>query len=1042
MNNARINGRYQLLDTLGSGGMGTVYRAHDRLTDQQVALKWLDYQPGDLSVSQISIDGESDDPAIALVREFRTLATLRHPNVITVRDFGFHEDGGKPFYTMDILENARSVTEVAAERDLTGRVQILMEILQALIYLHRQGILHRDLKPGNVLVDANGQVKVLDFGVAIREEQTQGLAGTLHYMAPEIIEGESATPASDLYSVGVMGFEFFAGKHPFDITAPTFIHAILNDTPNIEEIDAPPNIQAVIMWLLMKRPSNRYASAQHAIAALYDAMEMPVPPEKRLVQESFLRAAQFVGRKSEHQQLAAALTATMAGSGSTWLVAGESGVGKSRLIDEVRIRGLVHGFQVFGSQAVENGGVPYRLIRDVMMPVILQTTITLKEAQILKPIIPEIDRLIDQRVPDPPAYEEGAYSQQLAQIASQIIARQTKPTLLIFEDLQWVQESLAIIRQFHPLTTQMPLMIIGSYRSDEAPYFYGKLSAGAQVITLDRLSRDDIAELSASMLGNVGRKTEIVNLLDANTEGNVFFMIDMIQMMAEDVSALADIGRVTLPRSILSRGMGNAVARRLKRLPAEYQPILRLTAVMGREIDFALLEHLNLDMDYTDWLSLCADASILNISDGVWHFAHDKIREGLLQTIDVEERKRLHSQAAAALEAVYGDDPRYHLRLVDHLYYAGSLEQMLRYLPAVVTRQIEVTAEFELARELIERALELLTLDDPRRVALWNLYAPANWRQGRYDDAERSARAALDGALKANDTDQIVLALTHLGIIERYRGRLEHAERYTREGIRKVIDPHSPQRGKLLNNLGNLLRLQGRYAEAESALKAALDISVQQKQNLAIGMRMASLGHLALEREDWAAAQRYIEDSIAIFEEEQTVLFRAYALNNLGECFFGKRQYIEAVQVFEQSMLIKRQISDADRSLAGTLGALGCALIMTDQLEAAHRRLIDSLRLAYAADLVDTMLQAVIGLAAFDWRSGNLEDAIDMIALVYQHHQKTPTIERRLRQMAVHLPAKKDTAELKPLLAANLETLVKDILVAGTDPPQSLSARR
>ncbi|MCI0709033.1 MAG: serine/threonine protein kinase, partial [Chloroflexi bacterium] len=197
---APVDNRYVILEELGRGGMGVVYRAHDRLTRQEVALKQVLSDAADLEFNSKS---DNIDHRLALAQEFKTLAGLRHPYIVSVLDYGFDE-AHQPYFTMRLLENPRPL--VKAARDLTqeGVINLVLQLLQALDYLHRRGIIHRDLKPGNVQVENNEVLRLLDFGLAMDSKQARAAAGTIPYMAPEVIQGEQATPASDLFAVGVM----------------------------------------------------------------------------------------------------------------------------------------------------------------------------------------------------------------------------------------------------------------------------------------------------------------------------------------------------------------------------------------------------------------------------------------------------------------------------------------------------------------------------------------------------------------------------------------------------------------------------------------------------------------------------------------------------------------------------------------------------------------------------------------------------------------------------------------------------------------------
>ncbi len=292
-----VGQRYHVLDLVGTGGMGSVYRVMDRLSRQTVALKRVTAAPDTLNFASRADD--SMDFRLALAQEFQILASLRHPNIIGVLDYGFDADN-QPYYTMDLLEDAQTILDAARDRSLSEKVALLAKLLQALSYLHRRGIIHRDLKPSNVLV-AGGQVKVLDFGLSVRTEQnrsTGGTSGTLAYMAPEVLNGEPASIAADLYAVGVIAYEILVGQHPFITTdVSQLVIAILTQEPELTATGLEPPFVALLSRLLAKEPANRYANTGAVLEALSAAASEPLALETQDIRESFLQAAQFVGRK-------------------------------------------------------------------------------------------------------------------------------------------------------------------------------------------------------------------------------------------------------------------------------------------------------------------------------------------------------------------------------------------------------------------------------------------------------------------------------------------------------------------------------------------------------------------------------------------------------------------------------------------------------------------------------------------------------------------------------------------------------------------------
>ena len=344
-----INARYQLEQKIGEGGMGEVHLATDRLTSQKIALKQVRIPLAELSwLSKSSAHQTINDLRLGLAREFQILATLRHPHIISVLDYRFDSDS-MPFYTMEFLANAKTILEAAAPLKLEGKLDLVRQMLQALTYLHRRQVMHRDLKPNNILV-SNNQVKLVDFGLSSHKGQNGTSSGTLLYMAPEMLRnlGETFVEATDLYSVGIILYQLFAGKHPYDTDSPKFANQVLHDPPDISELNAEEPLAAFVARLLAKTPAERYPDAQTCLVAFEEALGKVSPSETHAIRESYLQAASFIGREKELSWLSSFLKKTKEEGSRCCLLGGESGVGKSPLIGRVprprhcrRVGGLV-----------------------------------------------------------------------------------------------------------------------------------------------------------------------------------------------------------------------------------------------------------------------------------------------------------------------------------------------------------------------------------------------------------------------------------------------------------------------------------------------------------------------------------------------------------------------------------------------------------------------------------------------------------------------------------------------------------------------------
>jgi len=249
-------GRYEVLEELGFGGMGTVYRALDPVLDRLVALKTM-FTQGPLT----------DENTRRFLREARSVARLQHPNIITVFEFG--EVDGKPFIAMELLEGTSLGDALAAGRlpDLGSKLRVVDQLCRGLAYAHRRGVTHRDIKPSNVFLQPDGTVKVLDFGIARVEggtAVTDGgvVLGTPHYMAPEQFRPGGVDHRVDMWAVGVLLYELVSGRRPFEgSSVPSLIYRIMHSPPPpldpvMEGI--PPALAAVIDRALAKDPAGRF----------------------------------------------------------------------------------------------------------------------------------------------------------------------------------------------------------------------------------------------------------------------------------------------------------------------------------------------------------------------------------------------------------------------------------------------------------------------------------------------------------------------------------------------------------------------------------------------------------------------------------------------------------------------------------------------------------------------------------------------------------------------------------------------------------------
>ena len=256
----KINDRYEIIKSIGEGGMANVYLAHDIILDRDVAIKVL---RGDLS---------GDDKFVRrFQREALAASSLSHPNIVEMYDVG--EDNGTYYIVMEYI-NGKTLKQLIKKRgalSLSECVDIMLQLTDGVDHAHASYIIHRDLKPQNIMIEDNGEVKITDFGIAMalnntQLTQTNSVMGSVHYLPPEQASGKGATVKSDIYSLGIMLFELLTGSLPFkgDNAVEIAFKQIKDDIPSVREINPniPQSLENIVLRATAKNPKNRYSSAK------------------------------------------------------------------------------------------------------------------------------------------------------------------------------------------------------------------------------------------------------------------------------------------------------------------------------------------------------------------------------------------------------------------------------------------------------------------------------------------------------------------------------------------------------------------------------------------------------------------------------------------------------------------------------------------------------------------------------------------------------------------------------------------------------------
>ena len=744
------SGRYHVKRHLGEGGQKIAYLAYDSSLDRDVA------------IAVIKTEGLDAEGLTRVRREAQAMGRLgSHPNIVTAYDIG--EDDDRPYIVMEHMQGGSLDERLAhAEHHRLPADQALRlgeDICRALEHAHGQGIIHRDVKPGNVWLTDDGAAKLGDFGLAVAIDRSRltregMMVGTTSYMPPEQALGGEVTPRSDLYALGCLLYEMVAGQPPFlggDSVAVISQH--INTAPvapTWHNAEVPKPLDALIMRLLAKAPNDRPESAAavakelRRIGQLSTEKAVAAPAAGPDLQG--VAWGQFVGRQAEMEQLTSALENALSGQGSLVMLVGEPGIGKTRLAEEFGVYASLRGAQVLTGRCYEGEvSLPYRPFIEAFR----QYARSRPDAELRSELsdgAPEVAKLVSEvrqrfpDIPEAPPLEADAERLRLFESVSGFIcnAAQGKPIVLFLDDIHWADKpSLLMLRYLARATTGERVLILGVYRDVELDRTHPLSDVIAtlrreqpyQRVLLRGLPEDDVLAMlkivESSEEGAAGRQA-LATALYQETEGNPFFIREVISHLIEEGKLYRQDGRWTSNVTSVSElgipeGVRDVVGRRLSRLSEACNRMLTLASTMTGGFSWEALKAIS-DEGEAALLDLLDEALAAQLVSerrgdvaGSYDFTHALIRQTLYGELSTPRRVLLHRQIGEALEELYADNLEGHLsELAHHFYQAapgGDIDKAIGYATRAGDRAAEQLA-YEEAAAQYELALQALDFKD------------------------------------------------------------------------------------------------------------------------------------------------------------------------------------------------------------------------------------------------------------------------------------------------------------------------------------------
>ncbi len=737
-----VLGRYHLRGRLGSGGQGWVYEAWDVERQQRVALKLLRTDRGRAAAAAEH----------RLKREFRAAADLNHRNVAKLYELG--HDAGRAYCTMELIEGSHLIEHVQKvlrepepEREV---VRALGELVLGVSALHATGLVHRDVKSANVMVErATGRVVLLDFGLAQSRSELNGaeLAGTPGHLAPELLAGGAPSYASDWYAVGVVMYQSLCGAkarpEPQGSGASTLTWPVLITSQF-------PFLCALIERLLHESPLQRPTASQ--IAAELQLSAAAGAPAGLQPQRA---ATEIVGRENELACLLRAFELARTGHTAMVLIRGESGIGKSSLLEAFLARlGGERAPSVLRGICHERESIPFRAIDDL----VCRLAERIADRAALAPYAPALCRafpVFRERFPGlslEPLPEQDEPLKPLSEGLAILLAQASADTALVLavEDVQWGDRDSARVLAGLLARGALPVLLIATQRDDDAGG--GFMSAFEQALpTQHGLARFELAlgplapEDTLALLARLRPDARELGALAAASRGVPFVLEELTRAHGQELLPLAGAPSV---EQLLSR-------RIARDCPPEARALIELLAVAGRPIEQAQLVALaGGQIDAHVLLSLLRNQRLVRtggprVRDSVDVY-HHRIRTAVLATMGGAREGLLHLRFAEALAGEEGADPA---RVAHHYFRSPERARGVPFAERAA-RLAEQALAFEQSAELYRQVLahgDGLALD---RQALLRRLARVLELAGRAPDAaqaylELAALAGGDAAQRA-----------------------------------------------------------------------------------------------------------------------------------------------------------------------------------------------------------------------------------------------------------------------------------------------------
>ncbi len=962
---------YNILGLLGSGGMGEVYKAFDTMLEREVAIKLMHRHLWD--------DEKTDQ---RFLQEARAVASLSNPNIVTVYEVGKIKLGR--YIVMEYVPGKLLSEAVADETSSSAKfaLQIGRQILNGLSAAHKIGLLHRDIKPDNIFITPTEVAKILDFGIAkimTKEGLTAAgdILGTVEYMPPEQMLGETLDPKCDLYSAGIILYQLLAGRLPFTGDNPVAIlYKVLNELPlppSAYNSEVPPELDQIVLKAIAKERETRWQDAdefgqaldalndrdiEKSIAVKYgldlDSEEPGEPGETKV-----LRPA-FVGRDADFKRMVALFTSATRGQGKTLILGGEAGVGKTTMAQRLcEYAQLNKAWILTGACLYQEGLNAYQPFLDALRNFFNEENPALsgKEKN-------EITELIRAEVPLLSACEE-AFGDHLIMCLSEALERNNldnarlsevihriltilsrmRPCLVMIDDIHWADD--ASLRLFHYLSHHIKsnqLLLVGITRTerydlqlDGKPTMMVDLLArlrregNCEQISLTRFSRENCDKLIDKVLSPGLFTDDFYESMYSETNGNPLFLTETLKLLIEnDILHRKEGSWYNRPNNqdvVVPGVVEDVFLSRLNALNEEEREILQVATVIGNEFDPTQVAQL-MGITRLKLLKVLqrveTELQILVSTEDGFRFEHPMIKDLLYKEIPRALRREYHLMIVEEIEK--GSDSEIGAvvgQVAQHYRKAGEHEKAIPLLYQAAQALFRQTAYREASAYIVDYldSVEKSGQSELESIANLNLrmkLGKCYEETGRWQESLGAYELLLALNRKKEDVIGQVDALERLGRLQIKTGDLETAFS-TYNHCLELAESHdvSGAARRVHNSIGIIHLRKGELELALESFQHTIAMTDGDQDEETRAHALINIGIISNIRGDHEIALESYEKALKTYVLKGDAKNQARVYHNIGMTYADQKEWDRSIQAFERCLQLAERMED--RQLRGLI---------------------------------------------------------------------------------------------------------------------------